>query len=526
MKIKRVAALLMSCVMVTSVFAGCGSGEDTKEKSETAESAGETSANEVVDLEVWGANEGFLPVEKDSAMYNFYKELTGVGIIQPYVEWNGGSNYQQQLNLKISAGEMPDLFMPVNGMEADLIKNGALLDLTDILPEKAPHLWETIPEEVWNIVKSYDPTGEGRIYGIPNVRNLSLYAGLIRQDWLDNLGLEMPTTQEEFVEVLRAFKNDDPNGNGMQDEIPTGGRQEAKWMDQLFAMYGIAMQEGSPDWDIYDGELTYSAVTQNMKDALAFIQELYKEGLMDPETLLNDKAGWEGKINSDRVGVCFHWAQSASTFAEAMAGATGTKPDWVVLPAISAPGYEGFYTEKQCIGLEWVVKNTDDEAKIDAVMKVLDAYGNTELWGEFYYGVEGMHSETVDGKLTKKPEDYSTQENTVFEPWNAIGDLDFKIQLIEDEKTDDRAWALDEAINALNDAQQYGKVIAGDGMPSSVYEGYADILNKTLYVEYASKIITGEYDIDKFDEFVEKWYASGGEEVTRAAREWYALTQQ
>ena len=51
-------------------------------------------------------------------------------------------------------------------------------------------------------------------------------------------------------------------------------------------------------------------------------------------------------------------------------------------------------------------------------------------------------------------------------------------------------------------------------------------MNRTLYVEYASKIITGEYPIEKFDEFVEKWKASGGEAVTKAAREWYARTQK
>lgn len=78
----------------------------------------------------------------------------------------------------------------------------------------------------------------------------------------------------------------------------------------------------------------------------------------------------------------------------------------------------------------------------------------------------------------------------------------------------------------MKEAQKYGKVVAGDGMPTSIYDGYADILNKTLYVEYASKIIVGEYDIDKFDEFVERWYASGGEEVTQAARAWYASEQK
>lgn len=503
---KRVLAFMLGAVMAVSAFPSMT----------MAESA------ETVDLEVWSCNNGFLPVEKDGPTYNFYKELTGVGIIEPYVEWNGGETYRQQLNLKIAAGEMPDLFLPQGGMELDLMKNDALLDLTELLPEKAPHLWASIPENVWEIIKTYDPTGQGRILGVPNVRAVNVYSPFIRQDWLDNLGLEMPTTQEEFVEVLRAFKNDDPNGNGVADELPTGGRQDVKWMDQIFEMYGIAMQEGSPDWDIYDGELTYSAVTPNMKDALAFARDLYAEGLLDPETLLNDKAAWEGKINSDKVGVCFHWAQSASAFAETMYAGTGVKPNWAPLPVISADGYEGFITVKQCIGFEWVVKNTDDEAKIDAVMKVLDAYGNQDLWEDFYYGIEGMHHDVVDGKKVKRAEDTASQELQIIAPYNCIYTIDFQEGLWNASKTEERAWAIDQAIAALDGAQQYGKVIAGDGMPSAVYDGYADIQNKTLYIEYASKIITGDYDIDKFDEFVEKWYATGGEQVTEAARAWYA----
>lgn len=532
MKMKKTGTLLMAVALTVSMLTGCGNAgtgstsagsEDTVEPSDGSQTGG---AAEAGDIELWSSNTGFLPVEKDSETYNFYKELTGVGIVQPYVEWNSGDNYQQQLNLKISAGEMPDIFLPVNGMETDLIKNGALMDLTDILPEKAPHLWETVPEEVWNIVKSYDPSGEGKIYGVPNVRSFLLYSGLIRQDWLDNLGLNMPTTQEEFVEVLRAFKNNDPNGNGSADEIPTGGRQDAKWMDQLYAMYGIAMQEGSPDWDIYDGELTYSAVTQNMKDALAFIRDLYAEGLLDPETLLNDKAGWEGKVTSDKVGVCFHWGETATAFAESMEVATGTKAQWVSLPAISAPGYEAYYTSKQMIGLELVVRATDDEEKIDAVMKVLDAFGNQELWKDFYYGVEGMHHDVVDGKKELRADDKATQQNKILRPYESLSTMDFKIDLFEDMKTPDREWAIDQSIQILKDVQQYKKVIAGDGMPGNVYSGYPDIQNKTLYIEYASKIITGEYDIDKFDEFVEKWYATGGEEVTQAARQWYEATQK
>jgi len=349
---------------------------------------------------------------------------------------------------------------------------------------------------------------------------------MIRKDWLDNLGLDMPTTQEEFVEVLRAFKNDDPNGNGVADEIPTGGRAEARWMGQLFGQYGIAMWEGYPQWDIYDGELTYSAVTKNMRDCLEWMSGLYAEGLLDPETFLNDKAAWDGKINSGVVGIWEHLPQECYNYAENIYNGTGVKPEIAVLPAISAPGYEGYYTMHQMNGGGFVVANTDDEAKIDRIMKVLDAYGNQDLWMKFYNGVEGMHSEVVNGESVRLPDDPSTQQNLVLVPFNQIATIDFQVNVLSSQLTDDRAWAVSQAIENVQENQKYVKSFAGDGMPESITSDYPDIANRTLYIEYATKIITGEYSIDKFDEFVEKWYATGGTEVTEKAREWYAKKAQ
>lgn len=538
MKFKKVTALVLSYVIAGTLLAGCSNGEaassgsqvqKTDPPAEENDAAGTTTAEtgdgETVDLEIWTGSVGFQEVKKDGPLYNLYQDMIGVGITQPYVEWNGGTTYQEQLNLRISAGEMPDMFVPVNGMETDLVKNGALLNLTDLLPEKAPNLWNIIPEEVWDVIRSYDPSGEGRIYMIPSVVNYPINGGMIRQDWLDKLQLSMPTTQDEFVEVLRAFKTQDPNGNGETDEIPTGGRAEARWMDHLFAMYGIAMWEGFPQFDVYDGELTYSAVTENMRDCLEWLSELYAEGLMDPETLLNDKAGWEGKVNSDKVGVFYHQCRYSYQYAETMKAATGVEPEWKVLPAISAPGYEGFYTEKQITDIWWVVKNTDDQGKIDAVMKVLDACGNEELWDDFDYGAEGMHHDVVNGEKVMRVDDMATQENKILVPSQHIATVESWTKLLEGMATEERAWAVNDSIENLQENAKYGKTIASDGMPSSVYDGYPDIQNRTLYAEYASKIITGDYPIEKFDEFVEKWYASGGEEVTKAAREWYAKTQ-
>ena len=159
-------------------------------------------------------------------------------------------------------------------------------------------------------------------------------------------------------------------------------------------------------------------------------------------------------------------------------------------------------------------------------MKFLNAYADTSLWSQMYTGVEGMHSEMVDGSLKRLPDDKATQQKLIMEPWNGVATVDFQLELLEGQMTADREWAISQSMTNIQENQKYVKAFAGDGIPSSIFSDYPDINNRTLYIEYATKIITGEYPIEKFDEFVEKWYATGGEQVTELAREWYASTQK
>jgi putative aldouronate transport system substrate-binding protein len=425
--------------------------------------------------------------------------------------------------MQIAAGTMPNMFIPYNGIEVELAKNGAIADLTDLLPKYAPNLWNLIPVSVWNAIKASDPTGKGRIYWIPDVAMFARNGGHIRQDWLDKVGMRIPKTQAEYVSVLRAFRDKDPNGNGQKDDLPSGGRQGARWMDHLFNLYGVAMVEGWPDWDIYNGQLTYSATTQNAKDALVFLRQLYEEKLIDQESFLNDKPGWEGKIFSDKVGSWFHITQEAHIFLNNINKNTGTKAVVSLLPVLEAPGYEGkgFITHKNIRGVSRVVSARQDEAHLMACLKELNAEADENNWAALYFGVEGMHHNVVNGKKVRLPMDASMQA-LILEPYNAWGSLDFMLWLLENSKNSDTAWMYDQSIRLLKDEQQYIRVIAGDGLPSSIYADYPDIQSCTLWQEYASKIIIGTLPVSAFDEFVDRWNKSGGAEVTKRAREWYA----
>lgn len=527
MNFKKMGLAAAAGILSITALAGCGGNNNTSEGASASATNPTSSSGEAVDIEVWGTNIGYKPVTKGSKTYEFFKDKLGVGVINPYVEWNGGTNYLNQLNLKIASGEMPDLFVPYGGIENNLAKNGAIADLTDLLPKYAPNLWEAIPQDVWNIVKANDPTGQGKIYYIPSLVDYGRYGGMIRQDWLDKLGLQMPKTQEDYVKVLEAFRDRDPNGNGQKDELPTGGRQEARWMDHLFAMYGVAMFEGYPDWDLYDGKLTYSAVTPNMKAALEFIAKLYKDGLIDKETLLNDKAKWDGKVAANKAGNYFHWVEQMPLYLDNLQKNTGVKGQFSLLPVPEVQGYKGFYTWKRMGNPQWVVKNNKDENKLMATLKLLNNVYDKKNWKDLYLGVEGMHYTMKDSKAVKLPDDKSAQENVgILNPATSLATLDFTTELMKSTASEDNLWQIDQAVKAMQDAQKYAKPIAGDGMPSSVYDDYPDINNRTLFVEYATKIILGQYPISKFDEFVDKWYKSGGEEVTKRAEEWYSKVQQ
>jgi putative aldouronate transport system substrate-binding protein len=506
-------------LIITAGMVWAGGGRQSTGSTASAPAGGELPV-----LEYWKTNNGFLPVEIGSATYNFQKKVTGISAWMPYVEWNGGVDFNRALNLRFAAGNPPNFCYVVNGIEAELIRNGALADLTDLLPVHAPNAMKFVPEEMWSIVKAGDPTGKGRIWWFPAFNDHVRQGGLIRQDWLDKLGLRMPRTQAEYVAVLRAFRDRDPNGNGLRDEIPTGGREGGRWMDHLFNMYGVASWEGNPVWDIYNGQLTYSAVTQNMKDALVFMRQLYQEGLMDNETFLNNQSAWTGKVISNRVGNFYHIPTQFENWAGNLFANTGVKPNWVAMPVIEVPGYEGkgFNTYQTTVMSAWGVSAKQDEAHLIATLKLIDALCNTDNWLELYYGVEGMHHKVENGRKVLLPEDKSRMELKLMASWENDNILDFWVELYESIKTEENAWLYDSAIKALHGIQQGRRHIAGDGLPGSVYQDYPDLRSHTLWQEYVSKIVIGTFDISKFDEFVQLWNSSGGAEVTRRAREWYA----
>ena len=109
----------------------------------------------------------------------------------------------------------------------------------------------------------------------------------INDEWMQNLGLEYPTTTEEFKQMLIAFRDNDPNGNGEKDEIPMSGDIDGWYTQSAYFLLGafLPMSPYKQGFGLDNGKVVNLSTDERFRDALAYLNDLYNEGLMDPGTL-------------------------------------------------------------------------------------------------------------------------------------------------------------------------------------------------------------------------------------------------
>ncbi len=150
---------------------------------------------------------------------------------------------------------------------------------------------------------------DGKIRALPNgdetSANMIDSLFWINQNWLDRLSLDMPETPEELKEVLIAFRDQDPNGDGLQNEIPFTFQDAWGWarsIENLFGAFGVL--ENDDHVFTRDGEVIFSAREQGYYDTLIYLNDLYREGLIDKDvfTLSSDQYAARG-ASGDILGL-------------------------------------------------------------------------------------------------------------------------------------------------------------------------------------------------------------------------------
>lgn len=359
---------------------------------------------------------------KDMALYKDWEAKTNV-----HLEWTTVPiiALNERKSTIFASGDYPDMFINMLS-NTDVINYGmagALLDLTPYINEEYMPNFTKALKEVPDAVSAITMP-DGKIYGLPQINMYSVWPGdgvyirtsqMINADWLSKLGLAMPQTTDELLEVLRAFKTKDPNGNGIADEIPYSfcySQGHANGMgDTVFGPFGILGHIGVAgaavlpvsSLNVQNGKVFYAVEDERYVKAIQFARTLYEEGLMDPEVFTQDKARLTAKGNAETpvYGLVNGWTGEGEVGA-ARAGVDGTM--YQPLPPVTGPDGEciwrnepaGISVNGLCISS--TVKNPDVIIRWADLLYAPDATIQ-EIWG-----MEGMTTrKQEDGSWLKLP---------------------------------------------------------------------------------------------------------------------------
>lgn len=236
---------------------------------------------------------------EDNAYTQWLEEQTGLELdfdVAP----NNDEEARQKLNLVLASGTLPDVIVNFGVSLADqqvLADQGLIISVDELIAEYGDE-FATVMSEVPQIAE-ITTLQDGKMYSLPEI-NECYHCTLaqkawIYQPWLDALGLEVPATTEELHTVLSAFKNDDPNGDGVADEIPWSAAVAGGWNSQIerFIMHSFVLNswQATDTARLFldeDGMIHAAYADEGWKKGLEYLAQLYSEGLIDPQAFTND----------------------------------------------------------------------------------------------------------------------------------------------------------------------------------------------------------------------------------------------
>lgn len=432
----------------------------------------------------------------------------------------------EQLNNRMAAGTAPDLCLTYSN---ELISNyrelGGLADLSAYVDTLLTDLKEFLGEDPSlpgrDLIERNKIMETGEIYSIPARRvNLARTVTFMRKDWLDALGLAVPTTTDEFYEALKAFKEQDPGGVGAENVIPfLIGSDDVRWR-------ASTMLESFINPEISDDELWTNTVVDRYflvdgyKEGMRFLNKLYNEGLTDTDfALYTDDVNGDNMIKSGVVGAYIHnWDQAYRDNPGHLRDLQVNVPgaEFVAVDCFTdSTGVTGKITYDPA-GVNFFVPASSKN--VEGALRYINWLSRFENYNYLQIGDEGVTYDLVDG-LPKLKSAQGTDKIM-----NSSQNIDYTIMVngldLGDEEKSAKALTLSYSVDsglvldAYNAAMNNGK--AAIVIPVTLVE--AGPVTQTLIDKgkelTATSVRANVEDFDRvWDEGIADWLASGAQTV-------------
>lgn len=483
--LNKLTAMGLAAAMLLTM-AGCGGKGGGKE---TEIDTSQTN------FRIFANTSALSPDNSEKPLVQQMNEAVGVTI-----DWNcvSGDTMTEKKNLILNSGnDMPDALMDAGMTDSELIAGGAsglLIPLEEYINEEnMPNLMKLVEKRPQILATCTMP--DGHIYSLPTISEMGFkytdgntyYIGAIPQftaintKWLEAVNMEMPTTVDELHDVLKAFKENDVNGNGdPSDEIPMSfifPESNGAWcagMSTFFAPFGCTDYQ-MDHRAIKDGKVYYQAASEAYKNAIAYYHDWFEEGLIDIEVFSQDSSQYIAKGNGDdaRLGV-FVWWEIPEVVGQERAG------DYEYLPVLNGPdgthhvnlnemgttGRDKFSVTKACknpaLLLKWIDQVYDPINSMQAIYGPIGVYWTDEPDENGCYSMRELKEGETAGELKSKneltgpsaqlAEDYGTYYYMEERAQQRLNDLnDFWFQYVDSTEYYPTVVYTEEEIEVIND---------------------------------------------------------------------------
>jgi putative aldouronate transport system substrate-binding protein len=492
---KKVVATSLAAMMLTGALAGCGT-----------KTASIDPDNPEISIMTKAYNAD--SAAPDSPVVQALEEFVGSKL---NISWIPTTGYDEKVTAAMGSGEYPQVML-VGSRSSSVIQNsraGTFWDITDKLTdaENYPNLAQS------NEMINHNISIDGKVFGLYRARTVGRAGVSIRKDWLDNLGLSTPETIDDLYNVLKAFKEQDPDKNGQDD---TFGMIVTNYIDG--PLNNIAIWMGAPNqWGLDEnGELAPMFTTDEFVEALDFLRKCYSEGLINQDMATYDSDKWNEQFLQSKAGVIIDVADRARRLAqnmqESVPEAVVDVFGYVTKDADSEPrtlptsGYDGYYVfPKSAVATE------DD---LDFILGVMDKCNEQEALNLMNYGIEGRNYtldengyvvKSDDSTLTKEYADLNQFATGIIATELSVAYTTDVAEKIDEVYEDNEVWAV------ANPAEPY---------VSDTYSTKGPQLD-AIMSEANTKYIVGQITLDEWKAQVERWKSQGGDDVIKEMNEAY-----
>ncbi len=447
----------------------------------------------------------------DSPVIQALEAYTNTDVEMQFVP---NSSYPDKMNITLASGNLPTI-MVVDRNSASYInaaRSGAFWELGPYLQDY-PNLSQA------NEIVLNNSSVDGKTYGVYRGRVLGRMGVSINKDWLANVGMTEPKTIDQFYDMLKAFKEQDPDRNNKDDTYGIVITKYAGPWDIMQIWFGAPNKWG----DDGSGQLVPTHLTPEYREALQFFRKLYVEGLVNEDFAVMDPAVWNDPIINGQAGVMVDVADAGRRIDGKMQEKADRGQDNPYIGVYQAPvgpkGHRDMPTSGYSHVLAVSKSAVKTEEELRRVLTFMDQLNDEEMQMLLGYGIEGRHYEMVDGyiKPLTTPEDVAlnSEKQDMNQFLMFIGPTTPTLEMTPINKQVADVQAANEQIVVGNPAEPF---------VSEVYAQKGQQLDNII-ADARIQYIVGQIDDKGLDDAIALWRKNGGDDYIAEINQLYAAAR-